>query len=93
MIAHSLLDSLPFGVIVSDTDVRLEQATKWLTQRRAPAGGGMIGQPMAEVFLALVDRRLLAAIDLARREARRITLPASLHGYFLRMPAAGGRRV
>ena len=87
MIAQSLLDSLPFGVIVTDVDLRLEQVNQWLMQRRAPGGEGLIGRLLAEAFPELVERSLLPAYDLARLEARPVTLPASLYGYFLRMPA------
>ena len=91
MIAQAVLDTLPFGVLITDADLHVAQINLWLARQLPMPAAGLIGRPLAAAFPELVERSLLAAYDLARRDGQTVTLPASPYGYFLRLPSPIGR--
>ena len=88
MIAQAVLDTLPFGVLITDADLKVEQINLWLARQLPPAAEALIGRPLATAFPELGERSLLAAFDMVRRDQQTVKLPASLYGYLLRLPSS-----
>jgi len=89
MISQTWLDALPFGVLITDDQLRLEQVNSWLVGR-LPALSALVGRPLAEAFPELAERSLMAAFELTLQEGRPTYLPNSLYGSFVRLPAEPG---
>jgi diguanylate cyclase (GGDEF)-like protein len=90
MIAQAVLDTLPFGVLLTDADLKVVQVNLWLLDRLSVPGSDVINRPLVAAFPELADRGLVAAFDLARHESRTVKLPASLYTYFIRLPSQSG---
>ena len=90
MIAQSLIDALPLGVLVTDLDLNLLRVNRWLLDRLPPAQLALIGEPLGVVFPELVEHNLLAAYELVLRQGQRLTLPTSVHRFIVRLPAPAG---
>ena len=86
MITQSWLDALPFGVLITDADLRLLQINSWLAGRLSGANE-LIGRPLAEAFPELVERSLMTAYEMTLHEGRATELPNSQYGYIVRLPA------
>ncbi len=89
MIIQTWLDALPFGILITDVELRLVQVNRWLSAR-LPEIAGRLSEPIAQVFPELAERNLIAAFELTLAEARATALPHGLHGYFVRLPAELG---
>jgi diguanylate cyclase (GGDEF)-like protein len=90
MISQTWLDALPFGILITDADLHLKQANRWLADR-LPGVAQLIGQPLAQAFPELVERSLMAAYELTLQSGRPTYLPNNLYGSFLRLPPEPGR--
>lgn len=90
MIAQSLLDALPLGVLVTDQALNLLQINRWLIDRLSPAHLERVGEPLGAMFPELVEHNLLAAYELVLRQGQRLTLPTSVHPFVVRLPAPAG---
>jgi PAS domain-containing protein len=85
MMSQAILDTLPFGVLLTDADLTVVQVNLWLANRLSIPAPALIQLPLAATFPELGERSLLAAFDLARRDGRTVRLPASLYTYFLKL--------
>jgi diguanylate cyclase (GGDEF)-like protein len=92
MMSQAVLDTLPFGVLLTDADLNVAQVNLWLANRLAMPAAGLIARPLAAAFPELADRSLLAAFDLARHDGRTVRLPASLYTYILKLPGQTGEK-
>src|SRR5215831_3798306 len=90
MISQTWLDALPFGILITDAELRLQQVNSWLLDRM-PGAAQLLGQPLAPAFPELVERSLMAAYELTLQSGRPTYLPNSLYGSFLRLPPEPGR--
>jgi GAF domain-containing protein len=90
MIAQEVLDTLPFGVLLTDAELQVVQVNLWLADRLAMPTSALIARPLAAAFPELAERSLLAAFDLARHDGRTVRLPASLYTYILKLSAQTG---
>jgi diguanylate cyclase (GGDEF)-like protein len=88
MIEQSWLNALPYGILITDAQLRVMQVNRWLAER-LPQVESYLGHPLAEAFPELSERSLLAAFELTLQEGRTTQLPNSLYGYFVRLPAEG----
>ncbi len=90
MIAQSLLDALPLGVLVSDHELHLVQLNRWLVQRLSDAQLDLVGEALGTVFPELVEHGLLPAYQLVLQQGQPLTLPSSVHRFVVRLPAPAG---
>jgi diguanylate cyclase (GGDEF)-like protein len=90
MMSQAVLDTLPFGVLLTDADLVVVQVNLWLADRLSMPAAALIARPLAAAFPELAERSLLAAFDLARNDGRTVRLPASLYTYFLKLSSQTG---
>src|SRR5690242_10336854 len=90
MIAQAVLDTLPFGVLLTDADLNVVQVNLWLVDRLSVPMSEVVNRPLVAAFPELAERGLVAAFDLARHDSQTVKLPASLYSYFIRLPDQSG---
>lgn len=88
VLSQSFIDSIPNGVIVSDTSLRLLLVNRWITQTLNLNLEEIIGKPLGEVFPELTRRNLMEAYQLVLQTNMPLTLSNRIHNYFIKMPPA-----
>jgi diguanylate cyclase (GGDEF)-like protein len=86
-----LLDSIPVGVMVTNTSLELVQANHWVTSNTKIIMDEVIGHPLGEIFPELASRNLLEAYKLVLHGGMPLTLSNRIHRYFFKIPARGSQ--
>ena len=90
MFTTSVLDALPFGVLITDSDLRLTHLNQWILEGLARPLADWRGHGLYEVFPEIHERHLSQLFQLVQQSEQKITLSTRIHQYFLRMPARPG---
>ncbi|MBI9047963.1 MAG: diguanylate cyclase [Anaerolineaceae bacterium] len=87
VLSQPFIDSIPNGLIVSDTQFRLLMVNRWVTQKLGLDPANLIGNPLGQIFPELEERNLLEAYRLVHQSNMPLTLSNRIHRYFIKMPA------
>ncbi len=82
-----ILDTLPYGIIVTDANLRLEMVNAWLQERYPFLQPPQPGQPLEEVFSELKNLGLMTAFELVKQSHLPFTFSTRIHKYFFKLPA------
>jgi len=84
LLPQGIIDSIPFGVLVTDINLHLVQINKWVTLNAKLLPEVVIGTPLGEVFPELASRNLIEAYHLVLHGGMPITLSNRIHRYFFK---------
>lgn len=85
---RDLLDILPFGIIVTDQQLRLRHINHWLSRRRGLEETDWKHKPLLQVFPEIRLRGLDALYRMALEGQSQITVAHRLHRYLVYLPSA-----
>ncbi len=80
-----LLDSIPFGVMLTDPDLHVVQLNKWIVAHTQVDPQAARGAPLGQVFPELTSRNLLEAYKLVLHGGMPLTLSNRIHRYFFKI--------
>ncbi len=82
-----LLDSIPFGVVVTNAQLELVQVNHWVLSNTKIDPQNASGLGLGEVFPELASRNLLEAYHLVLQGGMPLTLSNRIHRYFFNIPS------
>lgn len=85
---QDLLDAIPFGVLITDTELKLTQVNQWITIHIGRPIHQLLGKFIGEVFPEIAERKLVQAYRLVLQSHSALTLSTRIHRYLVKMPAA-----
>ena len=79
-------DFAPYGVITTDTELRIQSWNRWMIIQSGKSAEAVIGHPVTEIFPELKERGLLPRFERAL-EGEVSLLSTALHSYILELPS------
>ncbi len=87
LLPQGIIDSIPFGVMITDINLRLVQMNKWVIMNAKLAPEAVVGSLLGEVFPELISRKLIEAYNLVLHGGMPLTLSNRIHRYFIKTPS------
>ncbi len=84
---QAMLDSFPFGVMVTDANFCIRQLNQWIATQTQVKPNSALNRPLGEVFPELASRNLLEAYKLVLHGGMPLTLSNRIHRYFFDIPS------
>ncbi|MBI9043725.1 MAG: diguanylate cyclase [Anaerolineaceae bacterium] len=78
-----VMDSLPYGIIITDIDLRVQSLNTWLFNH-LEIPDGWEGRILDEVFPDLAKRNILSVYQMVIQNGMQMTLSNRIHRYFLK---------
>ena len=81
----AILNTIPYGIIITDADLRLELVNQWLISRLGEAFTLSPGSFLEDQFPELRERGITAVFELVKQSRQAFTISTRIHKHFIKL--------